>query len=362
MDSERLSWTGPVVYYDGRSARERELECTITSAAIALRGSEGNFHFPKGTLHASLQGMDDDARLELPMPPGGVVLVRSREAVEVLRRTGHMRLPFWRLRWRSPHALAGLLGLAVVLILFFVYGLDLLAGAAVRFVPADVEAALGRRLLQAYLLEHPRMEAPSAAAVLDKCGAELTGWGDGTDVPIDIVLVDDPTPNAFALPGGGIVVFTGLVENMENESELFGVLAHELGHVRLRHGLRRVARAAWLGFFVSAALGDVSGLTAILLDNSTLLVSLSYDRKEERAADEFAQRVLQEAGLDTSGLIALFTRLEAAGPETSLPGFLSTHPPTAERLQTLQRVAAPHGGTRVILSPEEWDLLRRRTP
>ena len=357
MDSERSSWTGPAVYYDGQSAVEREVVCMITPAGIALRGG-GNFDFPKGVVRTSLQGMDDYARLELPTPPGGVVLVRNREAVQALRRTGQLLLPLWRRRLQSPRTVVALLGLAAVVVLLFIHGLDLLAGAAVRFVPADVEVALGRRILQAYLLEHPPAEAPHAQAVLAKCANALEDSGGTGGIPLDILLVDDTTPNAFALPGGGIVVFTGLVDKMEDESELLGVLAHEMGHVRLRHGLRRVARTAWLGFFVSATLGDVSGLTAVLLDNSKLLVSLSYDRKEERAADAFALRTLRDSGIDTRGLAALFERLEAEGTTGSLPGFLSTHPPTAERLQALLETQSPRVAERRVLTPEEWDVLK----
>lgn len=355
-----MHWSGPAVYYDGQGARERTVDCTITAAGVTLRGLDVEVRLVPDAVHASLQGMNDDVRLDLAAPPGGTVIVRSREAARVLRRTGQLVSPSRRRRLGSPITLGILLLVGAGLVFTFVRGLDLLAGVAVRFVPADVETALGRRVLQAYMLEHLRVDDPRTLSILDKCAEEMAAWGDDAAVPLEIALVADPTPNAFALPGGGIVLFTGLLEVMEDEGEFFGVLAHELGHVRLRHGLRRVARTAWLGFFVSAVLGDVSGLAAILLDNSALLVSLSYDRKEERAADEFALRVLRQEGLGAAGLLTLFERLETQSRGTSIPAFLSTHPPTAERRERLRRAPEPAGRGRTLLSVEEWNHLRQR--
>ena len=360
VKGEPLLWRGPAVLYEGQDATGRSVEVALTAAGVSVSTAESKRHFPLAALRASLQGMNDQARLDLPAPPGGVLLVPDPEAVAVLRRTG--LLPRRRRRW--PLLLAALVLLGGGIAFFFTHGLELLAGGAVRLVPAEAEARLGRLLLDSYLQEHPRLDDAATLQALDKCARGLeapeTAGQDAAAIDVEIALVDDSTANAFALPGGAVVVCTGLVARMQSQSELVGVLAHELGHVHMRHGLRRVARTASLGFIVSAVLGDVNGLAAIVVDQSALLLGLSYDRKEERGADDYAVRLLADRQLDGSGLVTLLERLEGGASGPALPGFLSTHPPTAERLAHLSRSLVATPAARSLLSDEEWNALRRR--
>ncbi|HZM15253.1 MAG TPA: M48 family metallopeptidase [Candidatus Krumholzibacteria bacterium] len=361
MNVDPLLWRGAATLYEGQDATGRAVEVTLTATGISLRTRQGTRQFQLSALRARLQGMNDQARLELPAPSRGVLLIPDPAGVAALRRT--RLLP--RRRRRGPLLLACLVVLAGGVTFFFTHGLDLLVGWAVRLVPAEAEASLGRHLLESTLREHPRLDDAATRETLAKCMRELHGSGSaGQDAPefaaLEIALVDDSTANAFALPGGAVVVCTGLVALMENQSEFLGVLAHELGHVHMRHGLRRVARTAGLGFIAAAVVGDVNGLSAIVLDQSALLLGLSYDRKEERAADDYAVRLLGSRQLDGSGLLTLLERLEAEASGPSLPGFLSTHPPTAERLARLRQSLVATPEARTLLSEEEWNGLRRR--
>ena len=151
-------------------------------------------------------------------------------------------------------------------------------------------------------------------------------------------------PNAFALPGGTIVVTDELLELLEGEpATLLGVLGHEWGHLRHRHGMRAVAQASLLALATSLVLGDVSGVAAGI---PALVGQLGYSRDAEREADAEAVRVLRAAGHSPAAMVVLFERLQAkrgaqaAGKSLPLALALASHPFDEERIAYFRAAAA----------------------
>ncbi|HHH31089.1 MAG TPA: M48 family metallopeptidase [Polyangiaceae bacterium] len=147
--------------------------------------------------------------------------------------------------------------------------------------------------------------------------------------------------NAFALPGGRIVVFTGLIEAADRPAQVAGVLAHEISHVTLRHGVRNVAHRAGMLIAVSILLGDTSGWAELAGEMAVLAESGSYSRAQEAAADEEGVRMLLAAGLDPHGLSEFFRLLQAqpGGELSGVMNWLSTHPDHASRIQHVEQLA-----------------------
>ncbi len=155
-------------------------------------------------------------------------------------------------------------------------------------------------------------------------------------------IVDDPAVNAFALPGGIIVLNSGLILAAETPEEVAGVLAHESAHVTLRHGLRQLIATAGMYALVQAFFGDATGLMAVLVDNSALLLTRKYSRDYEREADDTGWAYLVRARIDPRGMIEFFHDLLEMKEEGSVArlgdtlNFLSTHPTTRDRIDRLQ--------------------------
>ena len=155
-----------------------------------------------------------------------------------------------------------------------------------------------------------------------------------------IHVINDPKMvNAFATPGGYLYVYTGLILAADNEAELAGVLAHEAGHVVGRHSARAMVNAYGIQAISKAALGKNPGTAAQI---ATQLVGggamLAHGRSEETEADEYGARYSTAARYDPRGLITFFQKLQAK--EGNTPGvfkWLSTHPPSGERIQHLER-------------------------
>jgi Zn-dependent protease with chaperone function len=144
-------------------------------------------------------------------------------------------------------------------------------------------------------------------------------------------------PNAFALPGGAIILTDEIVEIAQSDDELFAVLSHELGHVHHRHGMKLVLRKMGVFLLISFFLGDVSNLLTTAGALPAILVETGYSRQFESEADDYAVRfcIIRRIGLKP--MIALFRRLRERAGNGALPAWLSTHPALEERLQALER-------------------------
>ena len=165
--------------------------------------------------------------------------------------------------------------------------------------------------------------------------------------------------NAFALPGGTIVFHRGLLERARTAEEIQGVLAHEMAHVRKRHGVLQLAQSAGLSLALQQLQGGGRGMLDTLIRDSGQLLSLKFSRDHERAADDLGWELLEQARINPQGMVNFFAGLKAAaetGPAPVIP-LLSTHPAPQERIDRLnQKAAALRPGDYIPLTQEFRDL------
>lgn len=158
---------------------------------------------------------------------------------------------------------------------------------------------------------------------------------------IQIYIINDPTPNAFALPGGHVGFHVGLLTKATSLEMIYGVAAHEFAHVLERHSLRSVVGGLSLFVLAQFLFGDFTGLLAVLVDNSQLLLQQMYSREAEAEADRVGVELLGAIQLSSRGLYQFFELLESKNPNGDSPmsdalSFLSTHPPTKERMEQMR--------------------------
>lgn len=154
-------------------------------------------------------------------------------------------------------------------------------------------------------------------------------------------IMRDTNVNAFAMPGGNVVILTGLLERAARPEQVAGVVAHEIAHVTLKHGIRNIIESAGLMIVVSSLFGDIQGLGGMVIQGSRYLMQQKFSRNFEREADEQGWQYLKKAKIDPRGMIEFFESLremeESTGNE--LAGglsLLSTHPATSERIDRLR--------------------------
>ncbi len=301
---------------------------------------------PHGPASAMLQGDEAmDAFIELaPSEIAGEL----RRAHAHHSRTG--------MKFRIALALAALVLLLPVLALgvFWING-DRISQWAVDHISLEQEKQLGEL---AYAQMRPGLKVIDQGPVHDnveQIGVRLTA---GSAFRFSFTVVDDPQVNAFALPGGHVVVFTGLLKAADSAEEVAGVLAHEASHVLQRHSLRNMIHALGWRAVLAVALGDLSG--GIWGDMAQELGGLGYSRDLEREADLEGLKLLRQAGIPADGMARFFAKMAQQQGEGLV--FLSSHPASDERLDAL-RAAIQQQGPYVSQSLGiDWNQIRQGLP
>ncbi|CCH55695.1 TPR repeat-containing protein YPO3069/y1412/YP_2691 [Fibrisoma limi BUZ 3] len=218
--------------------------------------------------------------------------------------------------------------LAVTGWLIYAYALPFLSLRAARLVPIEQEVSLGN------VMSENLFRTNSFAVDSSRSEAINQYWraaGIPTRFPIRIAVVQSKEVNAFAIPGGQVVVYSGIFERMQHHEELAALLAHETAHIEQRHTLQQLIRSVLTWGSVSLLFGDISGISAVLIDNADKLLSLSYSRQHESEADAFAVAELARSGIDPRGTTWLMAHLPTEGDV--VPSILRSHPQTAARIE-----------------------------
>jgi Zn-dependent protease with chaperone function len=287
----------------------------------------------------------------LHLQDGGTLQVDNAIAFDQWRG-GIGRHDGWVVRAQQNWRWTALAALSLVLVLAagWRWGVPVAARAVVAVLPISVDEAVGQAALKS-IEEEDKWLKPSSlplarqealrqaltAAVADHQKAHpdhvQPAWR------LKFAAADKAIgPNAFALPGGTLIVTDALVELLKGEDDaLIGVMAHELGHVQHRHGMRGVVQASVVGAAASVMVGDFSTLLAGV---PALLAQLGYSRDAEREADAHAVRVLRASGRSPVAMVVMFERLQ---PEMAklprLPIALASHPPDDERVRFFREAA-----------------------
>lgn len=226
-----------------------------------------------------------------------------------------------------------------------------LAGCAVNPVTGERQFALVSESQEIQIGQQAAQEVTQSIGLVQdqalqdyvqRIGAALAARSERPGLPWTFRVVDDPTPNAFALPGGYIFVTRGLLGLVDSEAELASVLGHEIGHITARHQVTQISRAqlAQLGLGVGSILfpGAAQQLGG-LASGGLQLLFLSYGRDAERQADDLGFRYARTQGYDVREMANVFRALQRVGEaegQSPLPSWLATHPAPAERIQAVQ--------------------------
>ena len=208
------------------------------------------------------------------------------------------------------------------------------------------EIAMGQQAAQQVAESIGLVENDALQRYVADIGLRLAATSERPELPWQFAVVDDPTPNAFALPGGFIFVTRGLAGLLTSEAEMAAVLGHEIGHVTARHSVSQMSRAqlAQLGLGLGMILSPEVAQFGELLGSGMQLLFLRYGRDDERQSDELGFRYMLENGYDVGEMSNVFRALLAAGEHAGaspLPSWLSSHPTEVERIQAAEeRVAA----------------------
>lgn len=335
----------PATYFTGETLRSWPVTVQVTDGGQLHIAGEGiDRVIPAGD--ASVSDRLGQVPYFLHLPDDGVVELPcdepAREMLAALQPDRGLPALIHRLESHSAIAAAATLLLAITVAAVLWQGLPRLARRAAYLVPVSIETEAGkagyayfaRAYRRSVLTRDERRPVYHALDRLKKTRA--------MHVEPTVMFFHLGTPNAFALPGGTIVVADELVRLAQSEEEIAAVLAHELGHVEKRHGLQSVLRNSSALIVVSTVTGDLSTLSNFSGTLPFLLLEYGYSREFEHEADEYGIGLLRDAHIDPVYLAVMLQRLEKSRPVTG-PDFsyLSTHPATEERIRFVESFRFP---------------------
>lgn len=232
--------------------------------------------------------------------------------------------------------LGGALGLLVVVYVVLGFAVDLV----VHRLPAEVEEGLGAMYSGMYGGIEETEEGKRLQELLESLTEEFP---DGRG-HYSVHFVNSPVVNAMALPGGNIVVYSGLVEELESENELAFVLAHELGHFENRDHLRGLGRGLVLVVISATVLGHDNEVTRFLMSSLTN-VEMKFSQRQELQADSFALDLLNRKYGHAAGSADFFARLSEKKKRSRLSHYFATHPHPEDRVKALEKRMLEKGYT-----------------
>src|SRR5499427_170984 len=241
-------------------------------------------------------------------------------------------------------------------------------GKGLDFYSLEKEIALGKQLAQEVDRSAKFITDPVITEYVNRVGQNLVRNSDA-QVPFTIKVIDSDQINAFALPGGFFYVNSGLIMQADEESELAGVMAHEIAHVCARHGTKNATKGQimQLATIPLVMLGPGGWAGYAIYQGVQLVVPISFlkfSRDAEREADYLGLQYMYKAGYDPNSFVSFFekvTALEKKQPG-SVPKIFATHPPTPDRIEAAQKEIATILPAReeYIVSTSEFDVVKRR--
>ena len=344
------------VYFDGTSSRRHLVTLALKDRLELDEAGEPTVAWPYDDIRRA-DGPPGMLRLRCVTAPA-LARLEIRDAALAAELVARCT----RLGEQAPgrHGVGAIIGwslaAAASIIAVVLFGVPLAADRLAPLVPAAFERRLGEvaeKQIKAMVGSETCRDASGQAAFIKLVNTVREAAG--LDMSPRTAVLISPIPNAFALPGGTVYVFSGLLAKAENPDEIAGVLAHEFGHLKHRDGLRNLISNGGSSFLIGLLFGDITGSGALIFVSRTL-VSSSYSRDAEQNADSFAIDVMHRLGRSPRGLGELLFRVTGKEVDKNL-SILSSHPLTEDRMARMRAEDQPPSGP-PLLSDTEWTSLK----
>lgn len=332
-------------YFDGISPRAQRVLITIRDDAYFYFKSETTLadgrvvneikNYP--ILDCHVQAKLGSGRRLIDCPDGSRIETNFQDLEHHLpQKTSNT---FWQAVHYAENHLGliaiALIGIVVCSLFFLQYGVPVMASYAAKATPVAVESDLGKQTLASLDSHHlgyfEKTALPLTTQQRIQTGLASVCAKTGNCPEYTLNFRKSPVigANAFALPGGQVVMTDELVELASHDDEVIAVLAHELGHVKGRHALRQTLQGTISGIIIIALTGDVSSIASGL---PALMLNMKYTRELETEADEYALASLKQACKPTKAFATILLKLTQGAEGGNVPEFISSHPDTKARV------------------------------
>ena len=329
-------------YYDGRQPNDVPGKMEFTGREAILNAGQTSERFAINILKVSPRIGKADRFITLPN--GGQFQCADIAFLGSLPQTSSTEGPVAWLEARWVVALVGVVIIACILLVGYFFGLPAVAERIADRIPVETEQALGRHALE--WLDKKGWFMPTALDRKKQDGIRAGFDGFRSDLPLknyyqlEFRASKIMGANAFAFPGGVIVITDDMVKAAESPEEVLAVLAHEMGHVELRHTMRSVLQNSAIAVVAATITSDAASLSGAVAGLPVLVAQTQYSREFESAADDYAFRLLKRKGHSPAAFASIMERLaKKYVQEERAFAYVSTHPVTEERVKRARAAA-----------------------
>ncbi len=354
-------------YLDGHTAARQKVVVRITVTGLHISTESGTTHWWPYHEIRQTQGFynGEPVRLERGESICEVLLVPSAQFFEALNHV----VPTQAVQFHGPGRrsrritiilLCAIGTIGIVVFLYFL-GIPAIASRAAPYVPASWEERLGQAVVEHLAPSDRRCHDETRVLAIEKITQILTSSLSKKRYAFRVIVMNDPRVNAYAAPGGYIVISRGLLEMVETPEELAGVLAHELQHIIHQHVTCALLQHASIRLLLAAMAGDANSAMSFGLESARFLATLRYSREHEEEADREAMKMVLSARIDPRGMITIFEKLKKEAKRSlRVPTYLSTHPNIESRIKLFKSLAdQSHIVPVALIEGDEWSDIRR---
>ena len=332
-------------YFDGINPIKHEVNVTITRDGLKIQKLKVDTYF-WWDLSEVNQSNDIYADKEVKLEKGDdipeILIIKDVSFIKSLKQISpdfqtKFQISATRSKWLKT---IFYLSIASVLIVVVIYKwlLPSLSESIAQKIPVSWEKKLGQNYKEYFTAQFGICEEKELTDKIYQIKDQLVDTLHKTNYQYNLTILDHNMVNAFALPGGDIIIFRGLIEKSKRPEELAGVMAHEIQHIEQRHMTKILIKDKSLDILISFMTGDSSGAGTALMAAKTL-GSLAYRRSEESSADTEGLKMLVDARIDPNGLIDFFETLKKEyGNMPDIFKYISTHPDTGDRIEKLDNI------------------------
>ena len=324
------------MFFDGTTSKGQMAETDITHEGIHIayssaEGAKKEINFGFESIVRVIRRPNEKLMILFNTSPRQMVEVRALpHVVALLKMTGHRPeylSQFDRLKTSTGKIFSIVAVIVVLLLCLYFYIIPAAADVFASNLPVSYEVDLGNKIYNQII----------ANDTIDTLETNLVNRFANqidfkSDFPIQITVVHSHEINAFATPGGHIIIYDSLLNEIENPDELAGLLSHEATHIKERHSLRAISSDLSRSLFLSIIFHDRNGISSVIVNNANMLNSLRYSREMERVADEGAVKIMLDNNIDPDGMVQLLNLLKKEDKNHNVATYLSTHPATDERI------------------------------
>jgi len=307
-------------YFDGKTSVSHNVELVLDTVVKELSFAQSECHSLYDIEYEVYNGKMEIKFKNREM----LVVVEDRDFIKLLDTRIGIYQKLINLNFKT-HLLLAFLAVLLIVAIYITFT-PFIARKAVSLIPVAVDVKLGGLFME-------KLKPDSAKTFLLNEFASKLSWN--SDVDLNFHVVKSNAVNAFALPSGDVIVFTGLLGKLDDYELLAALLGHEVSHVNKRHSMQIICKSLAGYALISVLTTDVSALTAVILESANMLNNLSYSRDMELEADDGGIALLEDNGISAVAMLGLMRVLQYSAPNFDTE-ILSSHPIMEKRIKNAE--------------------------